>query len=230
VQDNLVKGNFEGSGAAILEGAYALETPDDNREYYALLAEAYDAQFADELGYIFPVTVANALLEMRPDISASICDIGCGTGLVASHIKAQCPKRIVDGVDISKQMLDVARGKKLYQNLYEIDLTSDICHLSRNYTALVSAGTFTHGHLGPASLHKLIMHCGCDTMFCIGINQVHYEKHGFAQCLADLVTKGKITLPDIFETKIYCMGDSQPTFTGKYSTDSALICRFQIST
>ena len=112
-----------------------------------------------------------------------VCDIGCGTGLVARHLKAKSPDIVVDGVDISADMLAVAADKSLYQNLYEVDLTGDIVSLPTGYAAIISAGTFTHGHLGPEPLHHLIRHCQVGGVFCIGVNQQHYQKYDFAGSL-----------------------------------------------
>ena len=39
-------------GAALLAGAYALETPDQHVAYYRDFAQHYDQTFADGLGYV----------------------------------------------------------------------------------------------------------------------------------------------------------------------------------
>jgi SAM-dependent methyltransferase len=227
VPDHKANGQPHDKGTDILEGAYALHTPEDNRAYYARLAAAYDTDFAEGLGYVYPAAVANAFFEIAPAGGGRLCDIGCGTGLVAAHIKARHPDIVIDGVDISAEMLAAARQKGLYQNLYEVDLTADISQLPADYAAVISAGTFTHGHLGPAPLERLILHCGRGTVFCIGVNQDHYQQHGFALCLAELAGKNVITTPDFVETNIYGQTASAHS-AARHSGDLALICRFRV--
>ena len=210
------------AGTDLLDGAYALETPEDNRAYYQRFASSYDQDFAMGLGYIYPEAVVDAFLELTDLPKGLVCDIGCGTGLVAGHLKAKCPDIEIDGVDISADMLAVAANKSLYQNLYEVDLTGDIASLPTGYAAIISAGTFTHGHLGPEPLHQLIRHCQVGGIFCVGVNQQHYQKYDFAGSLRSLAEDNVITSPDLLETAIY------EQKADKHSGDLALICRFRV--
>ena len=210
------------AGTDLLDGAYALKTSEDNRAYYQRFAATYDQDFAAGLGYIYPQAVANALLDIIDLPKGPVCDIGCGTGLVARHLKAKRTDMDIDGIDISPDMLAVAADKSLYQNLYEIDLTGDITSLPTGYAAIISAGTFTHGHLGPEPLSHLIRHCRAGGVFCIGVNQQHYQTHNFAECLGSLVADNVITSPNILETAIYARKAE------KHSGDLALICQFRV--
>ena len=88
--------------------------------------------------------------------------------------------------------------------------------------AIISAGTFTHGHLGPEPLRHLIRHCQAGGVFCIGVNQQHYQTHDFVGCLRSLVADNVITSPDILETAIYARK------ADKHSGDLALICQFRV--
>ena len=210
------------AGNDILDGAYSLKTPEDNRAYYQRCAATYDQDFAAGLGYIYPKAVADVFLDLTDLPKGPVCDIGCGTGLVARHLKAKSPDIVIDGVDISADMLAVAADKSLYQNLYEVDLTGDITSLPTGYAAIISAGTFTHGHLGPEPLRHLIRHCQAGGVFCIGVNQQHYQTHDFVGCLRSLVADNVITPPDLLETAIYARE------AYKHSDDLALICRFRV--
>ena len=141
---------------------------------------------------------------------------------MARHLKAKRTDIVIDGVDISADMLAVAAEKSLYQDLYEVDLTGDITCLPTGYAAIISAGTFTHGHLGSEPLRHLIRHCRAGGVFCIGVNQQHYQTHDFALCLGTLVADNVITSPDILETAIYARK------ADKHSGDLALICQFRV--
>jgi SAM-dependent methyltransferase len=52
-----------------------------------------------------------------------VVDLGCGTGRTASWLRAKGVTRI-DGVDVTPEMLDVARAKSLHERLIEGDVRS----------------------------------------------------------------------------------------------------------
>ena len=186
----------------LLKGAYSLSSPDDNRKYYEGFAPFYDSVFVKDLGYTYPSVVANFLVE-KVKIDGPICDIGCGTGLVASEIKKKAPNAVIDGVDISKEMIQISREKNIYRSLLELNLEDPLDHLLKNYSAVVSAGTFTHGHLGPDALNGLISHFKSGTKFVIGINFDHYHSKGFEKKLKALINSNTIESFELNEVKVY---------------------------
>ena len=186
----------------LLMGAYSLSSPDDNRKYYEGFAPFYDSVFVKDLGYTYPSVVANLLVE-KVKIDGPICDIGCGTGLVASEIKEKVPNAVIDGVDISKEMIQISREKNIYRNLLELNLEDPLDNLLKNYSAVVSAGTFTHGHLGPDALNGLISHFNSGTKFVIGINIDHYHLKGFEKKLKALLNSNTIESFELNEVKVY---------------------------
>ena len=186
----------------LLKGAYSLSSPDDNRKYYEGFAPFYDSVFVKDLGYTYPSVVANLLVE-KVKIDGPICDIGCGTGLVASEIKKKAPNAVIDGVDISKEMIQISREKNIYRSLLELNLEDPLDHLLKNYSAVVSAGTFTHGHLGPDALNGLISHFKSGTKFVIGINFDHYHSKGFEKKLKALMNSNTIESFELNEVKVY---------------------------
>ena len=186
----------------LLKGAYSLSSPDDNRKYYEGFAPFYDSVFVKDLGYTYPSVVANLLVE-KVKIDGPICDIGCGTGLVASEIRKKVPNAVIDGVDISKEMIQISREKNIYRSLLELNLEDPLDHLLKNYSAVVSAGTFTHGHLGPDALNGLISHFKSGTKFVIGINFDHYHSKGFEKKLKALMNSNTIESFELNEVKVY---------------------------
>ena len=186
----------------LLKGAYNLSTPDDNRKYYEGFAPFYDSIFVKDLGYTYPSVVANLLVE-NIKIDGPICDIGCGTGLVASEIKKKMPNAIIDGVDISKDMIQISREKNIYRNLIELNLEDPLDHLLKNYSTVVSAGTFTHGHLGSDALTRLVSHFESGTKFVIGINFDHYHSKGFEKKFKTLIKSNIIESFESSEVYVY---------------------------
>lgn len=215
-------GSHSVEGEALLAGAYALQTPDQHVSYYRDFAAHYDTMFADGLGYVYPFGIAVALGELdRP--SGPVLDIGCGTGLVAAAIHDRQPDVVIDGVDISPEMIEKAAAKGAYRNLMTADLTGDFSHLPTGYAAIVSAGTFTHGHLGPEPLAGLIDHCAAGAVAALGVNSAHFAAHDFAAALAALQADGRITAPNLQEVPIYDGRDAA------HSNDTAYILNFYIA-
>jgi len=100
-----------------LEAAYSLETPDDNRRLYRDWAQTYDSDFAERSGYRSARLTAQAYLEAGG--TWPLLDAGCGTGLVAESLPAGA---VIDGIDISPEMLEVFKTGVFYQFIHTIVL------------------------------------------------------------------------------------------------------------
>jgi len=190
------------AGTDQLEGAYALETPADNVDYYRGFAETYDEGFAEALGYVYPRHVAAAYLAAAEPGDQPVLDIGAGTGLLAEHL----PGVEVDGVDISAEMLAKAGAKGLYRRRIVADLTQPLELADASYGALVSSGTFTHGHLGPEVLGELLRLLRPGGLCCLGINLRVFDTAQFGSAFARLVAAGTVTPLDFREVRIYADG------------------------
>ena len=211
-----------------LEDAYALETPEDNRNLYRNWASTYDTDFIDKNRYAYPTHLARICASSMSGIAhPHILDVGCGTGIVGVLLAETFPTAHIDGVDISIEMLNVARSKLkrdgvgVYNELFEADLTQPITFSTRNYDALVSAGTFTHGHLGPQTLIDIIPLVKPGGQLFVGINKEHYNKLNFEAALNVLVSSKSISQPLQIEIQIYDEGS--PHFG-----DTALVNSFYI--
>jgi predicted TPR repeat methyltransferase len=156
-----------------LQRARAITGSDDARSVYAQWAASYDRDVFSTLQVTGTNTIADLLCEHTADIdSARILDAGCGTGAVAARLKAH-GFGLIDGVDLSPEMLSIAKAKQLYQTLIEADLNQPLDLPHAPYTAIVSAGTFTTGHVGAAGFHNLFAHLeGGGLMACVIANPV----------------------------------------------------------
>ncbi len=186
------------TGKTLLEGAYKLATPDDNLAYYCGIAARYDQDFVEGLGYSYPTKVAARYRALAGADDVPVADIGCGTGLVGAALRVEA-----DGIDLSPDMLAVARRRCVYRTLHEVDLTGDLAGLPRDYGAVVSAGTFTHGHLGPQVLTALLDLARPGALFVIGVNSAHFAKLGFEAELQRLRAAGRIGAVTAQEVAIY---------------------------
>ena len=202
----------------LLKGAYALKNSKDNARYYRDFAPIYDEQFADALGYSYPSALAGIYMEQRqPDDNTAVLDVGCGTGLVAEALTSISK---IDGVDLSADMLSIAENKRCYRQLYCHDLTTGPGPLPGDYGGVVSAGTFTHGHLGPDALQDLLVLGRPNALFCIGINAHHFEQADFKKAFAGFLENHAIS----DYTEVVC-----DIFTGSNSHvgDQAIVTVFR---
>jgi len=208
--------------------AYDVRTPADSARLYGEWAETYDAEFAGPEGYVVYLRAAEHLLRQRSRIDGAVLDAGCGTGLVGVSLR-EGGIEVVDGIDIAPQMLVEAAKKKtsddtpVYRNLIAADLTQKLDIPDGQYAGLISAGTFTHGHLGPDSLDELWRVAAPGATCAIGIRSTHYVAADFGDKLSADVAAGTITQPEISEVNMYSARTSHP----QHDNDTALIvvCR-----
>jgi len=185
-----------------LADAYAVVTPDDSIQLYKDWAGSYDEDFIAATGYVAFHSAAKLFLQQtnRPD--GPVLDVGCGTGAVGGVLRDGGVEAL-DGIDISQEMLDQARkklskdGSAVYSQLIQADLTETIGIDSDSYAGIVSAGTFTHGHLGPECLDELWRVAAPGAVCSIGVNAAYFDSEGFAEKFADDVRKEIISEPDI---------------------------------
>lgn len=193
-----------------LADAYAVVTPADNKQLYAKWASSYDTSFVESNRYRYPRAVAEHFAEVvPPNIGENFVDVGCGTGIVGARLASLRPTCRIAGIDISPEMLAQA-GKKfrsdsspVYQHLIEADLTQPIPSQVDEYDAMLSAGTFTHGHLGPEAFQILLPLVRVGGWFVIGINAEHFESRGFGEMLAITGRSGQIESIDLHKVQVY---------------------------
>ena len=183
-----------------LEAAYSLASPDAARALYRDWARTYDDEFAATRDYLLPGQVAEIFAGHAEDSDAPILDVGAGTGLVAEAL-LRYGSWPIDALDISAEMLGVARDKGLYGEYFEADLLDPATLPRRRYGAIVSAGTFTHGHVGPDAIGRLIDMVRPGALLVLSINAAHFEEKGFAQMFETL--DHAIAEPLFVEVPIY---------------------------
>ncbi|EGP84640.1 unnamed protein product [Zymoseptoria tritici ST99CH_1A5] len=123
---------------------------EDCMKIYDKWAASYNAEVGDEAqNYVAPVLVAQVALKSTTTPKDSvILDAGCGTGLVGQALAMEGAK-IIDGMDLSVPMLNIARQANVYRNLEQCDLTKRIQSPDQTYDIITCVGTFTRGHVGP---------------------------------------------------------------------------------
>ena len=185
-----------------LDDAYSLKGPEDNKKLYARWAKTYESDFVENQGYEHPKVIAEIFHAMVPKVK-SVIDIGTGTGLVGLNLTKLRNGIFIDGIDISKEMLEVARAKNVYRNLFIKDLTKPVTDTAAPYDALICIGIFTHGHLSASALDNLIPLVKSGGHLVIGINSKYFANENFSAKFADLAFANYITSPVFQETRVY---------------------------
>ena len=212
-----------------IDDAYSVKTPADSVRLYGEWAETYDSEFVESVGYIVYLQVAEILIRQRSLINGVVLDVGCGTGIVGARLR-EGGIALVDGIDISPQMLAEAGKKKtdenvpVYRRLIAADLTKTLDIPDNQYAGLISTGTFTHGHVGPDSLDELWRVAAPGARCAISVRSTHYESMDFGQKLSVDVANGTITKPEIVEVDMY----SAETDNLEHAGDKALIIVCQV--
>ena len=200
-----------------LNQAYSLKTPEDSIRHYQNTARIYDTGFAEEMDYILPFHVFN-IFHTNFNSAGPILDVGAGTGLVGALLKDSLSNN-VDGIDISQDMLNVAQEKKIYDKAILADLTRPLYFNSNIYDGIVSAGTFTLGHVGPEALDELLRIGRSGCLFVISINTQHFESDGFLTKFQSL--ENKITN---YEEKI--VNNYGPKSKSEHKDDTGTVVTF----
>ena len=183
-----------------LNDAYSVKTPEDNIKLYKVWASSYDDDFAKKNDYRSPVLISNYYDKYSNKNDVPVLDVGAGTGLIAEVMNKKNTIDI-DAIDISPEMLESIKSKNCYNKLIEADLTKNLDIDNNYYGAIVSAGTFTHGHIGPNALDELLRVTKPSGLFVITIHSKVYVNQNFEQKFQDI--NEQITDLTFHEEKAY---------------------------
>ena len=100
-------------------------------------------------------------------------------------------------------MLEVAERKKVYQKLICVDLNETLQLPQSHFGGMISAGTFTHGHLGPEVLFHLFPLAKPGAHAVIGINAEHHGNQDFSGAFREWEEKGIVGKTEWTEIQIY---------------------------
>lgn len=176
-----------------LRRAYSLKSPDEVVNLYRDWADRYDQDTVERLGYVAPRTTVEEFARHFTDTGGLVLDAGCGTGLAAVELLRLGFKRL-HGLDISPEMLERARERGLYEEVFVGDLTATLDADDDRYDAVVSVGTFTHGHVGPEGLDELLRVTRAGGVISLSINEGVYESYRFEEAFSVLERDGRARL------------------------------------
>jgi len=173
--------------------AYNRKSKEDVAKLYGEWADTYDSEL-QEYNYVAPEIGAKVFCDYLKNSNADlvktkIIDIGCGTGLVG-HFLAELGCENVDGLDLSAEMLAQAQKRGVYKDLFQVDMTLPQQIADETYDAAISVGMFTHHHVGPNGLDKVLAMIKPGGIASITVNADAYVKDGYRAKFDDLVVSG----------------------------------------
>ena len=117
-------------------------------------APTFEYELVKKLQYNLPATLAKLITErVNGRVLNSVLDMGCGTGLFGAEIRSFCNR--LEGVDISRRMLQVAKQKNIYDKLTHQNIVNFLSETELNFDYFVAADVFEYvGEL--AEIFRLI--------------------------------------------------------------------------
>lgn len=137
-----------------LDKAYGVSDAQSVEELYDAWADSYNAEITEN-GYATPGRCAKALARFVPDKTGPILDFGCGTGLSGLALRL-AGFGIVDGLDVSADMLKGAEKTNAYRGLSRIAPGADLPFPKGTYTAIAAIGVIGAGAAPVSVFHTLM--------------------------------------------------------------------------
>lgn len=129
-------------------------TVEETQKIYADWADSYDRDVA-EWGYATPARIAMALRRSGANVDKGVLDYGCGTGLCGVALRS-VGFDVIDGTDISPEMLEKARARGVYRALW-LGEPGSLGHVGAgDYSAIAACGVVSLGAAPPETLDMLV--------------------------------------------------------------------------
>ncbi len=151
-----------------LDKVYDLVHPAEAQQLYGQWSESYEADVG-AAGYVTPERCAEALTEVGADPDAPLLDFGCGTGLSGKAFKEQ-GFSVIDGADISPDMLAEAGAKGVYRDLLPISPDDPLPFEPTEYANIAAVGVFSPGHAPPETIDAVMDKLGPGGRFVFSLN------------------------------------------------------------
>ena len=186
-----------------LKTVYSETSSSKLNKHYKNWADLYDTDMSS-WGYAYPLQLNKILTnKLRLKKTIKILDAGCGTGYVAEVLNKLNYKNIT-GIDFSKEMLSIARSKKIYKKLICQSLNEKIELRSKQFELIICTGVLTSGHVGPSAINELVRLLKPQGFFVCSIAESVYKKNGFEKEIKNLknlvsiksISKAFVALPN----------------------------------
>lgn len=134
--------------------SYGATSVEEQQSTYDEWAEQYEHDLC-AMGYRIPAAIATIFTRFVPVGTKPILDAGCGGGIQTEAL-ALLGYDSIAGIDLSSGMLEVARRKRIYDELRQMTLGEPLDFPDDHFSAVISSGTITPGHAPAHSFDELI--------------------------------------------------------------------------
>jgi ubiquinone/menaquinone biosynthesis C-methylase UbiE len=191
-----------------LGAVYEAKGAEDVAALYDKWAASYDAEMA-EAGYQHPQACVALFARHVMRGAAPVLDAGAGTGLIGQWLQTLGYPE-VEALDISSGMLEIARSKNLYTDYHQLALGGPLPFADGAYAAVICAGVFTSGHVGPEGLDELIRICAPGGAVVMTVKGALWDD-GFSARVDDFVARGAVRIAEKTEPYVSMPGDAATT-------------------
>jgi len=131
----------------ILSALTGKTTKSAPREYVENMFDRYaykfDQSLVEKLSYDIPKVITQLAVEKHGSGSlGSILDLGCGTGLAGEKIRSHCTN--LEGIDLSKKMLEVAKSRNVYDKLDHVDIVEYLSNAELDFDYFIATDVFIY--------------------------------------------------------------------------------------
>jgi predicted TPR repeat methyltransferase len=116
---------------------------------YKNFAASYESRMCEDLKYAGPERLQDAIKTLIGEQTGlAILDLGCGSGLMGANTRWRA--RELMGVDLSPEMIELARARNLYDRLEVAEITQWLEQSAGQFDLIVSTDCLIYfGDLGP---------------------------------------------------------------------------------
>ena len=139
------------------------------KQYVENLFDEYAIKYDQHLTFVLqssvPISIVDNIEKIaNPEQKYKILDLGSGTGLVGEYLlKKGNIKFVIDGVDISGKMVNIAKSKNIYNNVTKAEISSYLTEINDQYDIVTASDVMIYiGELEPifAMVKKILVKNG----------------------------------------------------------------------
>ena len=189
-----------------VQWVYSSKDEAELTERYDEWAKTYDADLERDFEYIGPQLAAEIFMRYVSK-EAKILDAGAGTGIVGEVLIKQGYGNLT-AMDMSEGMLEEARKKGVYKELYQMVMGTKLGFATDAFEATICVGTLTVGHAPASSLDELVRVTKPGGYIVFTLRPDVYEKDGFRDKQAALESDGRWEFVEVSEpTRVMPKGE-----------------------
>ena len=114
------------------------------KRFFNSYANHFEEHLVQNLGYNTPTLFLDEIkkLKSKNTIYNNVIDLGCGTGL-SGELFRPLAKTLI-GVDLSSNMLSIAREKNIYDNLLEGEIVEKLSQINKQFDLFICADVIVY--------------------------------------------------------------------------------------